>query len=1832
MFWKKAKQVQEQKREKVTRYSIRKYSFGAASVAVAMGFFAVGAPVQADAVSEQDVIDSAKEVKEPELASQTSSQQEPVNSQVGLEDAKNLYQAPAAEKVEPAKADTDSQAGLVEVQNSEPSKEVLPVKEKPVSYPASPVEKPKTAAMPRSAKEGQAIPTGTGFRADASQDLDVNGPGIEDATETPKVEKPKQTNDRSAEQLNKQISWLDFGDTTAWTGLGNDRELKVGATYKKVISPDYEVTLTVKSLKPFQATDVYKKRVEGTDKAGTYDSDAKNSFLHFDGKNSNDEAFFKAFKQNQWAKIKDSGFSTGEKETVIRTTVDGANAGVQFTISATYKGKAVKPTMVVADGEEASPGELINYITNGGAWEHIGEWEKPNEPWQYVPQDPNTMLTSQGNGTELAQDTRFNWKYFTSKDQTTAGLGTQVFGPVVSRGNTIPLLMTRGASQLGVYVTTTGQQGFMLGFMMTDTGDAPESYGKASHAINQKASTDDSSIQQPFIGTTAPDPDNSSLAGADWTADDTDHEADEKVEDLLPADQKGQTNGLIKLERSADGKYSLKVKANNNGTAPAYLRAWVDFNQDGKFDENEASDFVTVDKDGEYELVFSQAPEVQKEKDDKATADLATRVRIAMDQNDIQNPTGLAYTGEVEDFQSRITFPPVGLTQTAYGEKNTSVTADVEFEAYGEESYNKGVKATINQTATPKVFDNSGNEILPNAAGAYETEDGTYKLTLKGDKVEVTFTPKKDFVGRAKGINIRRVDSNAADTNWKTSVVGKHNTNTVLDNNDGRFVPYIFDTSEETTSNIQGLEHSRDLTFTTPEGRDMTPSATNKVIFFDATGKEITTDTVDAKDGDKVVGSYELNREIGKVVFKPNKDYHGTPAPITAYLLDDQGDAARVIYTPTVTPVNPVGQSAESTGLQGKIQTGKPNFEPGDTRIALSDDPAKLVDPTSQAEVDEVIIANQGKYSIAPDGTVTFTPLADFHGPATAIKVVKKDINGTKAETTYSPTVTQVSPTAKEAVSEGKQGQPQTGQPEFQPGHPDVALSSDPAKLVDSKTGQEVDQVTIDGQGTYTIDSKGLVTFTPEKTFFGKATAVEVVKKDINGTKASTTYTPTVIKVTPTAQEAVSTGKQGRPQTGTPVFTPGDDQVPFVEGAKLVDPSSKQLVDKVVVDGQGTYTIDDKGQVTFTPEPQFKGKASGVTLIRKDENGTPVETTYTPTVEEVTPTATAAVSTGKQGKEQTGTPVFQAGDPEVALSSDPAKLVDPKTGQEVDELRIPNQGTYRIKDGQVTFTPDKSYFGTATAVEVVKKDVNGTKVTTTYTPTVTKVTPTGQDVLSEGLQGELQTGKPIFKAGDEEVALSDDPAQLKDPVSGQLSSRVSVPNEGVYSIEADGTVSFTPEKDFVGQAKGVTVVKHDVNLTQAEATYKPKVLSAKPSAKDAETFGKQGQEQKGDLSFSPGKVLVNGKEETIPFAADAFAFLVNGQAIADKTLAAKDQTGKVVGSYQLNSDGTVSFQPNKDFIGDPLAVEVLVKDSKGNTAQASYQPHVTGVVPSGQSVESIGKQGQVQTGSPSFEAGDPSVPLSADPAKLKDPVSGQLVDEVTIPNQGTYRIAADGQVSFTPLKTFVGQAQGVTVVKTDVNGSQAQATYTPTVEPVTPTAKPVTSVGKQGQAQTGTPIFEAGDPAVEILIDADHPAKLIDPRANQVTDQLSVDALDQDGRVIGTYTLNPLTGQVTFQPNPDFVGNPRGVQVLAQDANGSQVLGLYTPQVLADPSQEPKDSPQEMKLEQKVSHTSPRSYPKADAKKLPETGSRTSNLFPAASLLLMTGLGLLASARKKKED
>lgn len=115
-------------------------------------------------------------------------------------------------------------------------------------------------------------------------------------------------------------------------------------------------------------------------------------------------------------------------------------------------------------------------------------------------------------------------------------------------------------------------------------------------------------------------------------------------------------NDNYKLKKVNDGTYSMSFDAHLDGEAKAYVNGWIDFNNNGKFDEGEAAGVTEVTQDGKVTLTWTN----DYQNVDTSATKLATRLRIAYDKADVKEATGIAYSGEVEDFQIQQTIPPRG--------------------------------------------------------------------------------------------------------------------------------------------------------------------------------------------------------------------------------------------------------------------------------------------------------------------------------------------------------------------------------------------------------------------------------------------------------------------------------------------------------------------------------------------------------------------------------------------------------------------------------------------------------------------------------------------------------------------------------------------------------------------------------------------------------------------------------------------------------------------------------------------------------------------------------------------------------------------------------------------------------------------------------------------------------------------------------------------------------------------------------------------------------------------------------------------------------------------
>ena len=1730
---------------------------------------------------------------------------------------------------------------------------------------------------------------GVGFRADTATGTGV-GADVVDATAkpyNPNADRSDYSNKEASAGMLNQVSWLDFSNLADWQNVkmlpNGDMALQEGSVYTKEIMKDYIIKITVKSLKPFQATEIYKNRMEAAgaseEEKATYDPTARNWYMRDRGSGAGDpkeEVNIIAKPMDQWTEIKKAGVDTGQRKTTIKAEKVATNIGVQFDISGTYRGKPVRPAVVMTDGESANPGESVIFTTNGTGWQLISEVKQDRQDARhYTPVDigsiqGNTFYERYGNGVyygnwgDLADhgirqgkgygpdDKKIAYKYLSSPDLETGGLGSGVFGPVTNAGsNSTPVVMTKDATEVGFYIVTDGHQAAMIGFVPVDSGDAPATYGEATHTLTTISSFDGSEVKQPYLGSVRPDMDTGNEKN--WLGDDTKEEADEGIDQILPDNLKGQTNQVIKMNRERQGSYTLQVQAHTGGAPEAHIYGWIDFNHNGTFEENERSDLATITKDGPVTLQFNNNIAV----DDPSVVELGTRVRIATTSKAIEQPTGIAGTGEVEDFKTQITHPPVGEKKTTEGLVKETQRESIHFTARGKTSYDFNTDTSIDTNTPPVYIDNkTGQEITLSADGTYTVAgQGTYKFIIADNKIDVNveFTPADGFVGEAHGITLRRQDTNGATTDWiSKDTAATPVVNDVRQSMDGLYIPKVtVPTSVNATpvnadsQNLQGLPQKGKPTFNVESAKEpVTASAKYPAKLVDPRTNTVTElTTVDAFEQGTTnkIGTYTIVPETGEVTFTPNKDFKGIPVPATIsadveLTHDKDGNVTTktltATYTPTIIPVTPTAEKSKTSDVQGKVQTspikldteetgddkGKTvNFDKGTQtgpkgeRVEL--DPETLTLLNEAGEEVTSVTTPQGKYELdKANKTISFTPNKDFVGTATPVKVQIKDMNGTKVETTYTPTVTDVTMESVDKTSEAPQGQTQTGKPEFTISSPDVQITG--YKLVDpvSKTPVNSTEIEVPEQGTYKIDkTTGQVTFIPKPGYTGTTDGITVQATDENGETKDAKYTPKVTPLTVTPENKTSKNIQGVPQEGTPTFTiPEGVTNASITSRKLVDPSDNTPKDSVTVEGKGTFVIDETGKVTFTPVPSYTGEVPAIeveaTVTVTNEKNEPAtitsKATYKPEIVPVELGKIPATSTNLQGLEQKGIPTFTGStvevngeQKEVTIKENSYTLV--KDGAEVTTTPAYKKGTtdvigtYTIDPatGEVTLTPtDKTYTGEVEPAVVQATGSNNVKVQTTYTPTITPVTPTAEKSKTSDVQGKVQTspikldteetgddkGKTVnFDKGTqtgpkgERVELDPETLTLLNEAGEEVTS-VTTP-QGKYELDKDNkTISFTPNKDFVGTATPVKVQIKDVNGTKVETTYTPTVTDVTMESVDKTSEAPQGQTQTGkpEFTISSPNVQITGYKLVDP---------VSKTPVDGTEIEVPEQ-----GTYKIDkTTGQVTFVPKPGYTGTTDGITVQATDENGETKDAKYTPKVTPLTVNPENKTSKNIQGVPQEGTPTFTIPEGVTNASITSRKLVDPLDNTPKDSVTVEGKGTFVIDETGKVTFTPVPSYTGDVPAIeveaTVTVTNEKNEPAtitsKATYTPEIVPVKPTAESSTTSDVQGKVQTSLIVLDTEETA-------DDKGKTVNfnkgieqgPKGERT--ELNLDTLtllNEAGEEVtsvttpqGKYELDKANKTITFTPNKDFAGEATPVKVQIKDVNGTKVETTYTPTVI----------------------------------------------------------------------
>ena len=369
-------------------------------------------------------------------------------------------------------------------------------------------------------------------------------------------------------------------------------------------------------------------------------------------------------------------------------------------------------------------------------------------------------------------------------------------------------------------------------------------------------------------------------------------------------------------------------------------------------------------------------------------------------------------------------------------------------------------------------------------------------------------------------------------------------------------------------------------------------------------------------------GVYSLDTTTGTVTFDPANTFSGVATvPVNYVVADALGQYRSSTITPTVTPPGAsVATANTTTGVVGASQSV--NLLTNDTApsgVTFTASSARLCAPGTSAPncvSTTVDVPNVGTYSVT-NGTVTFTPCTSavtanctrgtaFTGTPTPMGYQVSDSLSRVVNSTYTPTVVPP-PTASGDGSQGVKGQPQTIAliTNDVPGDGVAPLDPTTIRLCDSsETAPNCTRqsLTISGEGTYTINPSGTVTFTPDPDFVGSSTPQRYVVADVLGQVTDATIQPNVVPPpAPITADDSETGPADTPMTIDPLVNDSAGILPAgLSGDVNLVRSSLRLCDRnelapnctatQLTTADGTYTVDTAtGFVTFTPRQGFSG-------------------------------------------------------------------------------------------------------------------------------------------------------------------------------------------------------------------------------------------------------------------------------------------------------------------------------------------------------------------------------------------------------------------------------------------------------------------------------------------------------------------------------------------------------------------------------------------------------------------------------------------------------------------
>ncbi|MFB6287127.1 MAG: Ig-like domain-containing protein [Candidatus Bipolaricaulia bacterium] len=645
----------------------------------------------------------------------------------------------------------------------------------------------------------------------------------------------------------------------------------------------------------------------------------------------------------------------------------------------------------------------------------------------------------------------------------------------------------------------------------------------------------------------------------------------------------------------------------------------------------------------------------------------------------------------------------------------------------------------------------------------------------------------------------------------------------------------------------------------------------------------------DDPDGDELSCRLVTPPEHGDVVvnedcsaeYIPDPDFNGEDA--FEFEVDDgQGgtDVGRVDIT--VTPTNDPPVAEDNTGISTDEDTDA-------TIDVLGND--RDVDGDELTITNATDSANGGNVTVNPDGTLTYSPLADFNGTDTFDYTICDPDNACDTATvTLEVTAVNDPPVADDDSATTDEDTPVNV--DILDGDTDVDGNVDPSTV---QIG------TPPSHGQVTVNSDGSVDYVPDPDFNGTDTFTYTVCDDGSPTpiecsnEATVTITVNPVNDPPNVATIPNqTIPEDRTLTVDVSCTDIDGDTLSVAAANL--PSGASFVDN----GDGTGTLTYAPAFGVVTHPDTERRFSDVEVTCDDGNGGTDTEAFDMTVTDVN-RAPQPSDDSASTDEDTDVTI------DVLTNDD-----DPDSEDAIDTTQIPSapsNGSVVVNaDGTVTYTPDSDFNGEDSFVYEVCDDVAAPDQACSTATVSVDVNPVNDPPVASD----------DTDSTDEDTSVTVPVLDNDNDVDGDSLTITSATQPTNGSVDCSGGTEcvYTPNPDFNGQDSfDYTITDNNGEFDTATATIDVAAVNDPPTA------GSVDRSMKVNTPNDPQQLNV-----TLP-VSDLDA---DDTVAADSLNCALSGSEPANGSVSFGPDCTVTYTPDQNYVGpDSFDYEVCDDGTNG---------------------------------------------------------------------------------------------------------------------------------------------------------------------------------------------------------------------------------------------------------------------------------------------------------------